>query len=426
MYYQTPRKVAIIGGLRIPFCRAHTNYAQQSNLDMLSAVLKGLVDKYSLQNVALGDVSAGAVIKHSRDWNLVREAVLSSGLAPETPAYDLQRACGTSLEAAIQIGNKIAMGQIDAGIAAGTDSISDTPIVYPDEYREILLSSFRGRSLKQKVSPWLKLRPKHFKPVLPDVNEPRTGMSMGQSTEITAKDWGITRAAQDELAYESHRRAAAAYDDGFYDDLLMPFSGATEDNNMRRDTTIEKLSTLKPVFDRGPDATMTAGNSTPLTDGASSILLASEDWARDHGFPIQAYLRYGKVAAVDFIKTEGLLMAPAYAVSNMLKDAGLAFHDFDLFEIHEAFAAQTLATMKAWESPEYCHDQLGRSQPLGPIDRSKLNVRGGSLAIGHPFAATGARILASLAKMLDQRGSGRGLISICTAGGMGISAIVEK
>ncbi|MDH3977598.1 MAG: acetyl-CoA C-acetyltransferase, partial [Gammaproteobacteria bacterium] len=343
-----------------------------------------------------------------------------------TPAYDLQRACGTSLEAAIQIGNKIAMGQIDAGIAAGTDSISDTPIVYPDEYREILLSSFRGRSLKQKVSPWLKLRPKHFKPVLPDVNEPRTGMSMGQSTEITAKDWGITRAAQDELAYESHRRAAAAYDDGFYDDLLMPFSGATEDNNMRRDTTIEKLSTLKPVFDRGPDATMTAGNSTPLTDGASSILLASEDWARDHGFPIQAYLRYGKVAAVDFIKTEGLLMAPAYAVSNMLKDAGLAFHDFDLFEIHEAFAAQTLATMKAWESPEYCHDQLGRSQPLGPIDRSKLNVRGGSLAIGHPFAATGARILASLAKMLDQRGSGRGLISICTAGGMGISAIVEK
>lgn len=426
MYYQPPRKVAIIGGLRIPFCRAHTSYASLSNQDMLTSVLKGLVDKYSLQNVALGDVSAGAVIKHSRDWNLAREAVLGSGLAPETPAYDLQRACGTSLEAAIQIGNKIAMGQIDAGIAAGTDSISDTPIVYPDEYREILLSSFRGRSLGARLSPWKKLRPHHFKPGLPDVNEPRTRMSMGQSTEITAKDWGITRAEQDELAYESHRRAAAAYDDGFYSDLLMPMKGVTEDNNMRRDTTIEKLSTLKPVFDRGPDATMTAGNSTPLTDGAAGLLLASEDWARDHGFPIQAYLRYGKVAAVDFIKREGLLMAPAYAVSNMLKDAGLAFHDFDLFEIHEAFAAQTLATMKAWESPEYCREQLNRSQPLGPIDRSKLNIRGGSLAMGHPFAATGARILASLSKMLDQRGSGRGLISVCTAGGMGIAAIVEK
>lgn len=426
MHYDAPRRVAIVGGLRIPFCRAHTKYARLSNQDMLTAVLSGIVDRFRLNGVVLGDVSAGAVIKHSRDWNLTREAVLGSGLAPETPAFDVQRACGTSLETAILIGNKIALGQIDAGIAAGTDSISDAPIVYPDSYRSILLESFRGRSPGAKISPWLRVRPKHFKPELPGVNEPRTNLSMGQSTEITAKDWQITRAAQDELAFESHRRAAAAYDEGFYEDLIIPLKGVSEDNNLRRDTTVDKLATLKPVFDRSSAGTMTAGNSTPLTDGASGVLLASEEWASERGLPVQAYLRYGKVAAVDFVKSEGLLMAPAYAVSNMLTDAGIGFEDIDLFEIHEAFAAQTLATLKAWESDEYCRERLGRTGALGPIDRAKLNTKGGSLAIGHPFGATGARILASLAKMLDQRGSGRGLISVCTAGGMGVTALVEK
>jgi acetyl-CoA C-acetyltransferase len=426
MYYEAPRRVAIIGGLRIPFCRSHTAYASCSNQDMMTAVLRGLVDRFALDGVALGDVSLGAVIKHSRDWNLARESVLGSGLAPETPAYDLQRACGTSLEAAIQIGNKIALGQIDAGIAGGTDSISDAPIVYPDEYRQILLGSFRGRSLGARIKPWLGLRPRHFKPELPGVTEPRTGLNMGQSTELTAKRWGITREAQDELAYQSHRRAAAAYDEGFYADLIMPFEGVSEDNNLRRDTTREKLATLKPVFDRGANGTMTAGNSTPLTDGAAGLLLASEDWAAERDLPVQAYLRYGKAAAVDYVAKEGLLMAPAYGVSEMLWDAGLGFSDFDLFEIHEAFAAQTLATMKAWESTEFCAEKLRRNAPLGPIDRDKLNIKGGSLALGHPFAATGARILAGLAKMLDERGSGRGLISVCTAGGMGVTAILEK
>lgn len=426
MHYEAPRRVAIIGGLRIPFCRSHTAYARCSNQDMMTAVLRGLVDRFALKGVALGDVSLGAVIKHSRDWNLARESVLGSGLAPETPAFDLQRACGTSLEAAIQIGNKIALGQIDAGIAAGTDSISDAPIVYPDEYRQILLGSFRGRSPGARIKPWLGLRPRHFKPELPGVTEPRTGLSMGQSTELTAKQWDITREAQDELAYESHRRAAAAYDEGFYADLIMPFEDVSEDNNLRRDTTREKLATLKPVFDRSPKGTMTAGNSTPLTDGAAGVLLASEDWAAARNLPVQAYLRYGKVAAVDFVSGEGLLMAPAYGVSAMLRDAGLGFGDFDLFEIHEAFAAQTLATMKAWESTQFCAEKLQRDAPLGPIDRDKLNIKGGSLAIGHPFAATGARLVASLAKMLDERGSGRGLISVCTAGGMGVTAIVEK
>lgn len=426
MYYEAPRRVAIIGGLRIPFCRSHTAYARCSNQDMMTAVLRGLVDRFALDGVALGDVSLGAVIKHSRDWNLARESVLGSGLAPETPAYDLQRACGTSLEAAIQIGNKIALGQIDAGIAGGTDSISDAPIVYPDEYRFILLNSFRGRSLGARLKPWFGLRPRHFKPELPGVVEPRTGLNMGESTELTAKEWGIARVAQDELTVESHRHAMVAYDEGFYSDLIIPFQGLEEDNNIRRDTSLEQLGKLKPVFDRGESGTMTAGNSTPLTDGAAGVLLASEEWAEARGLPVLAYLRYGKVAAVDYINKEGLLMAPAFAVSRMLTDANLSLQDFDLIEIHEAFAAQTLATLKAWESPEFCRDKLGRDEPMGAIDRSRLNTKGGSLAIGHPFAATGARILAGLAKMLSERASGRGLISVCTAGGMGVTAIVER
>ena len=426
MHYHPPRRVAIIGGRRIPFCRANTNYVDQANQDLMTATLQALVDAFGLGGERLGDVSLGAVLKHSRDWNLARESLLGTTLAPETPAFDLQRACGTSLEAAILIGNKIALGQIDSGIAAGTDTISDVPIVYPDEYAQMLLASSRGRSLGERLKPWLGLRPAMFKPVAPGVNEPRTKLSMGQSTEITAKQWNISRADQDQLALESHQKAAKAYDDGFYKDLVVPFRGAKEDNNIRRDCSLERLAKLKPVFDGGPGGTMTAGNSTPLTDGASAVLLASEDWAEAHNLPVQAYLRYGKVAAVDFVKKEGLLLAPAYAVSAMLSDAGLGLQDFDFYEIHEAFAAQTLATLKAWESPEFCRDKLGRNQPLGKIDRAKMNVKGGSIAIGHPFAATGARIVASLAKILEQKGSGRGLVSVCTAGGMGVTAIVER
>ena len=373
----------------------------------------------------LGDVALGAVIKHSRDFNLARESVLGCGLAPETPAFDLQRACGTSLSGCVQIANKIALGQIEAGIGAGTDSISDAPIVYPDSYREILLSSFRGKSMGQRIKPFLSMRPWHFKPQLPGVEEPRTKMSMGQSNEVTTKEWKISREDQDRLAMESHHKAAAAYEAGFFDDLVTPFKGLTQDNNMRADTSLEKLAKLKPAFDRSGAGTMTAGNSTPLTDGAASVLLASDQWAQQRGLPILAYLVHAKVAAVDFVGREGLLMAPAYAVSEMLRDVGMSLQDFDFYEIHEAFAAQTLATMKAWESPEFCRDRLGRSAPLGSIDRSKLNVVGSSLAVGHPFAATGARIVATLAKLLHQNGSGRGLISVCTAGGMGVTAILE-
>ncbi len=426
MHYNPPRRVAIIGGRRIPFCRANTNYVGQSNQDLMTATLQALVDAFRLSGERLGDVSLGAVMKHSRDWNLARECVLGTTLAPETPAFDLQRACGTSLEATILIGNKIALGQIDSGIAAGTDTISDVPIVYPDEYANVLLASARGRSLGGRLKPWLGLRPSMFKPVAPGVNEPRTKLSMGQSTEITAKQWNITRGDQDQLALESHQKAAKAYDEGFYKDLVVPFGGAKEDNNIRRDSSLERLAKLKPVFDRGPGGTMTAGNSTPLTDGASAVLLASEDWAKVHNLPVQAYLRYGKVAAVDFVKKEGLLLAPAYAVSAMLADAGLGLQDFDFYEIHEAFAAQTLATLRAWESPEFCRDKLGRNQPLGRIDRAKMNIKGGSIAIGHPFAATGARIVGSLARILEQKGSGRGLVSVCTAGGMGVTAILER
>jgi len=428
MNHRETRRVAIIGGTRIPFCRSHTAYTESSNQDMMTAALAGLVSKFSLSGEKLGDVSLGAVIKHSRDWNLARECVLGTDLSPETPAFVLQRACGTGLEAAILIGNKIALGQIDAGIAGGTDTISDTPIVYQDDYQQLLLKSARGKSLSAKIKPWLGLRPRMFKPSLPGVIEPRTGLSMGQSTELTAKAWGITRAAQDELAFHSHKNAAQAWDEGFYADLVVPHAGATIDNNIRADISLEKLAKLKPAFDRGPEGTMTAGNSSPLTDGAGAVLLATEEWANARNLPVLAYLSYGKVAAVDFVNKDrdGLLMAPAFAVSEMLADADLGLGDFDFYEIHEAFAAQTLATMQAWESAEFCRERLGRERALGSIDRSRLNIKGGSLAIGHPFAATGARIIGGLSKLIDSADSGRGLISICTAGGMGVTAILEK
>lgn len=418
------RRVAIVGGLRIPFARSMGAYAEASNQEMLTATLKAVVERYGLQGALLGDVGAGAVLKHSRDFGLTRECVLDCGLAPETPAFDLQRACGTSLDTAIVIGLKIAMGQIDSGIAAGVDTASDVPIAYPEAYRQILLRSARGKSLGTRIAPWLGLRPGHFKPRLPDVAEPHTGLSMGQSCELMARTWQIPRAEQDQLALESHRKAAAAYEEGFFDDLVIGFRGLKRDNNIRQDTTLEKLANLKPSFD--PKGTLTAGNSTPMTDGAAAVLLASEEWAKARNLPVLAYLSYGKYAAVDFVNKEGLLMAPAYAVPRMLADAGLKLQDFAFYEIHEAFEAQVLCTLKAWQSPEFCRDRLGLSQPLGPIDRSRMNVKGGSVAIGHPFAATGARILATLAKLLAARGSGRGLISICTAGGMGVTAILER
>jgi len=391
----------------------------------MTASLQALVEKYDLKGQTLGDVALGAVIKHSRDWNLARECVIDSGLSLKTPGVDMQRACGTSIEAAIYIANKIALGQIDAGIAGGTDSVSDAPIVYPDNYRRLLLRSFRGRSMLQKILPWFGLRPSHFKPELPGVTEPRTGLSMGESTEITAKLFEVERDHQDQLALASHVKAAAAYDAGFYEDLVVPYQDVEEDNNIRRDTTIEKLAKLKPVFDRGEDGTLTAGNSTPLTDGSATVLLASEEWAKLKQLPITAYLSYCKTAAVNFINDEGLLMAPAYAVSDMLKEANLDLQDFDFYEIHEAFAAQTIATLKAWQSEAFCRQKLGRNEAMGPIDLMKLNVKGGSIAIGHPFAATGARIIATMAKMLHEKGSGRGLVSVCTAGGMGVTAIME-
>ncbi len=420
------RRVAIVGGARIPFARGMGAYFEVGNQEMLTAAFRGVVDRYRLHGERLGDVMGGAVMKHSSQWNLVRECVLGAGLAPETPGLDLQRACGTSLEAAIGIANKIALGQIEAGLAGGVDTVSDAPIVYPRSYQQLLLKSAKGRSVGEKLTPWLGLRPKHFRPVVPGTLEPRTGLSMGQSCEIMAKTWKIPREEQDRLAYESHVRAAKAYADGFYADLVVPFLGLDRDDNLRADTSLEKLARLKPVFDRSPAGTLTAGNSTPLTDGASALLLANEDWAHARGLPVQAWLTYGKVHAVDFVQKDGLLMAPAYAVPMMLKDAGLTLQDFDFYEIHEAFAAQVLCTLKAWESADWCRDRLGLSAPLGSIDRAKLNVVGSSLAVGHPFAATGTRIVATLAKLLATRGGKRGLISVCTAGGMGVAAIVER
>ncbi|MGH8397608.1 MAG: acetyl-CoA C-acetyltransferase [Gammaproteobacteria bacterium] len=428
---QSPRRIAILGGLRIPFCRVNTNYMRLGNSEMLAAALTALVNKYNLKGETLGDVAAGAVMKHARDWSMTREAVLSSGLHPHTPGHNLDRACGTSLSTAVELGTRIAVGELDCAIAAGVDSASDVPIVFGRHYQQILLDLNRARTLGQRLKIMARWRFSDLKPHFPAVTEVRTHLSMGQHCELMAKEWKLTRKEQDELAYSSHMKAAAAWKEGFYSDLVSPFNGIDHDNNVRPDTTLEKLAKLKPAFDKTGTGTLTAGNSTPLTDGASAVLLSSEDWAKAHGFPVQAYLTHYAVAAVDFAGMtsdyrEGLLMAPTYAVPRMLDAAGLKLQDFDFYEIHEAFAAQVLCTLKAWESAEYCRVRLGRKEPLGSIDRNKLNVKGGSVALGHPFGATGGRIVAGLAKLLAQKGSGRGLISICTGGGMGVTAILER
>ena len=423
----TARRVAIVGGVRIPFARGNGAYMQVGNQDMLTAALRGVVERFGLHGQRLDEVAAGAVMKHSSQWNLTRECVLGSGLSAETPGLDLQRACGTSLEAAILVANKIALGQIDSAIAGGVDTVSDPAVVYPKIFQQLLLKSYRAKSSSERLRLWLGLRMQHLRPVLPGITEPRTGLSMGESTELMVKQWGITRADQDQLAYESHFKAAAAWADGFYKDIVQPYLGVTQDNNIRSDVSLDKLAKLRPAFDTSGGGTLTAGNSTPMTDGASAVLLATEEWAKERNLPVLAYLTFGKVAAVDFVdKTEGLLMAPAYAVPKMLKDAKLGLQDFDFYEIHEAFAGQVLCTLKAWNDTAFCREKLGLPGALGSIDRAKLNVKGGSIAIGHPYAATGTRLVASLAKILDENKAKRGLISVCTAGGMGVTAILER
>ena len=424
------RRVAVVGSARIPFARSNTAYANASNQDMLTAALAGLVDKFGLKGEILGEVAAGAVIKHSRDWNLARESAQGARLHPHTPAYDVQRACGTSLTATVQLAHRIARGEIDSGVAGGVDTTSDAPIVYSKRLNRILLESARGKTLVARLRPWQRFRLRDLKPSAPAVVEPRTGLSMGEHCELMAKEWKIGRAEQDELALQSHVKAARAWREGFYADLVLPFAGLATDNNVRADTSREKLAALKTVYDRSAAGTLTAGNSTPLTDGAACVLLASESWAKERGLPVQAWLTHSAVAAVDYAglvgPREGLLMAPTYAVPTMLERAGITLQDFDIYEIHEAFAAQVLCTLKAWESDEYCRTKLKRGAALGSVDRTRLNPKGGSVALGHPFAATGTRIVGSLAKQLAERGSGRGLISICTAGGMGVAAILER
>lgn len=423
---QTLKPVVIVGGLRIPFCRSNTAYASLSNMKMLSTVLSGMVERYNLAGEHIGEVNAGAVITHSRDWNLAREAVLSTRLAPTTPGLTVQQACGTSLQAALIAAAKIACGQIDSAIAAGSDTVSDVPIVFNRKFSQRLVSLGRARNIKSKLSVFKGFGLKELGPVPPSVNEPRTFMSMGQHCELMAKTWSITRQEQDALTLRSHQNTTAAYNDGFYDDLLIPCEGVLRDNNVRKDTSMESLGKLKTVYDRTSTGTLTAGNSTPLTDGAAGVLLCTEEWARERGLPIQAYLTHSATAAVDFVNGAGLLMAPTVAVSDMLEKSHMNLQDFDLYEIHEAFAAQVLCTLKAWEDDNYCQAELGRSQPMGAIDRSRMNVVGSSLAVGHPFAATGARLLATLASQLERNGSGKGLISVCTAGGMGVAAVLER
>ncbi|MDO6461142.1 acetyl-CoA C-acetyltransferase [Granulosicoccaceae sp. 1_MG-2023] len=419
------RSVVICGAARIPFCRSNTAYSELSNLDMLGVTLRGLVARTGLQGERLGELSAGAVITHSKDWNLAREAVLSSGLSPETPGLTLQQACGTSLQGALGSAAKIAAGQMDCAIAAGSDTTSDVPVVFGRRFAQRLARLSRAKTLQQRLGLLRGMSLRELKPIAPSVNEPRTLMSMGEHCERMAREWEISRQAQDQLALQSHQKAAAAYAEGFFDDLLVPCEGVWRDNNLRPDASMESLAALRTAYDKSAAATLTAGNSTPLTDGAAALLLASEDWARERDLPVLARLTAFETAAVDYVGGEGLLMAPTIAVARMLQRTGLGLQDFDFYEIHEAFAAQVLCTLKAWESPAYCRDRLGLDAPLGAIDQSHLNIKGSSLAIGHPFAATGARVTATMAKLLHQKGRGRGLISVCTAGGMGVTAILE-
>ncbi len=421
------KKVVIAGGARIPFCRVGTNYANETNQSMMTAAVRALVEKFRLQGKLIGDIALGGVMNHSADWNIAREVALGVGIAKESPAFGLQRACGTSLEATILLANKIALGQIDCAIAGGFDSMSDVPIAFGQKFSKTLVSSSKGRSFWEKLQPWLGLRMKDLKPRFPAVVEPRTGLSMGEHCELMAQEWKVTQAEQDELAMRSHQNAGKAWAEGFYKDLVFPFAGAMKDNNMRPDTSLDKLAKLKPAFERSAKGTLTAGNSSPLTDGASAIFLCSEEYARKHNLPVQAFFVESEVSAVDYLeKKEGLLMAPAYAVPKMLLRKGIKLQDFDFYEIHEAFAAQVLCTLKAWESEDFCRTRLGLPGKLGSIDRAKLNVVGGSVALGHPFGATGTRIVGTLGKLLERKGSGRGLISICTGGGMGVTAILER
>ncbi len=419
------RRVAVLGGSRIPFARQNGPYAKASNQAMLTATLDHLAARFGLEGERLGEVAAGAVLKHSRDFNLTRESVLGSRLAPETPAYDVQQACGTGLEATILVANKIALGQIDVGIAGGVDTTSDAPLAVNEDLRRTLLDVNRARSVPDRLRALSRVRPQQLMPEIPRNAEPRTGRSMGEHTALMAAEWDIGRTEQDELAVESHRKLAAAYESGWMDDLVVGFLGLERDQNLRPDSSLEKLAKLKPVFG-GPEGTLTAGNSTPLSDGASAVLLASEEWAAAHDLPVLAYFVTGQTAAVDHVhKREGLLMAPAYAMGTMLDRAGRTLQDFDFYEIHEAFAAQVLCTLRAWEDPAFCAERLHRDAPLGSIDRSRLNVHGGSLGAGHPFGATGGRIVAALAKALSEKPAGRGLISVCAAGGLGVTAILE-
>lgn len=424
--HHTGRRVAIIGGVRIPFVRSFREYARTTNQEMLTTAIQGLVIKYGLSGKRLGDVSLGAVMKSSIEWNLAREVVLGSELDPHTPGFNVQRACGTSLETVNLIALKIASGQIESGIGAGSDTNSDLPIMLKREFAWKLVDINNAKTFTERLSKILRIRPGDFKPAYPGIVEPRTGLSMGQHTEKMVKEWKISREEQDLLAYESHMKAAKAYKEGFYDDLIIPFKGVSKDTIVREDTSIKKLSTLRPAFDKSPAGTLTAGNSTTFSDGAASVLLTSEEFADQHNLSVQAYFTDAEQAAVDYVHGAGLLMAPTIAVARLLKRNGLRLQDFDFYEIHEAFAGQVLCTLKAWESNEYCRKEIGIDKALGSIDRSKLNVKGGSVAIGHPFGATGARIVGTMAKLLHQKQKGIGLISICTGGGMGVAAIVTK
>jgi acetyl-CoA acyltransferase len=419
------RRVAIVAGVRTPFARSGTAFKDVPAVALARHAARELLYRTEIDPGEVDEVVVGQVVPSVLTPNVAREVSLLPQFPRTIPAYTLNRACASSAQAITNAADQIALGHADVVVAGGVESLSDIPVLHSRRMSQLLVEAGRARTMSQRLAVMARIRPRDLVPVTPAIAEPSTGESMGQSAEKMAKENGIAREAQDRLALRSHERAAAATSDGRLTADIVPWFGRDDvvatDNGIRADTSLEQLAKLRPVFDRAY-GTVTAGNSSPLTDGAAMVLLMAEETARALGYRPLAYLRSYAVSAVD--PGWQLLMGPAYAVPKALERAGIAWQDVGLFEIHEAFAAQVLSNAQAWASPEW-GEKLGLDGPLGEVDWSCANVMGGSIAIGHPFGATGARLVTQLAGEMRRRGVEFGLVSICAQGGMGHALVLE-
>ncbi|HEX5819522.1 MAG TPA: acetyl-CoA C-acyltransferase FadI [Gemmatimonadales bacterium] len=422
------RRVAIVAGVRTPFARSGTVYKDVPAVALARHVARELLYRTEIDPKAIDEVVMGQVVPSVLTPNVAREVSLLPQFPRTVPAYTLNRACASAAQAITNAADQIRLGHADVILAGGVESLSDIPVLHSRRMSQLLVEASKAKSMGDRLAVLGRVRPRDFVPVTPAIAEPSTGESMGQSAEKMAKENGITREAQDRLALQSHQRAAAATSDGRLAGEIVPWFGgrgmddvATSDNGIRPDTSLEQLAKLRPVFDRHYGS-VTAGNSSPLTDGAAVVLLMGDDTARALGYRPLAYLRSYAVAAVD--PAWQLLMGPVYAVPKALERAGIAWEDVGLVEIHEAFAAQVLSNTEAWASPRWA-ERLGLHEPVGEVDWSRTNVMGGSIAIGHPFGATGARLVTQLANEMRRRNTEFGLISICAQGGMAHALVLE-